>query len=198
LERFETLQKIETSALAFRIFAGNYRRKVEDVEMPQENHMHWHIRSTLQPGDIGYITYLHGTLYAKEYGWDHTFEGYVAKSLAEFASSFDAREDCLWIAESDGQIVGSIGIVGESSSKAQLRWFLVHPTMRGCGLGRDLLDRALQFCRDRDLKSVFLWTVSDLKVAAHMYESTGFRKSEQKTHKIWGKTITEERYDLSL
>ncbi len=166
--------------------------------MPQENRRHWVIRSNLQPGDIGYVIYLHGTLYRKEYGWDYTFEGYVAESLAEFVLSFDARKDCLWIAEMDGQIVGSIGIVGESSSQAQLRWFLVHPTMRGRGVGRDLLDKALQFCRERGLESVFLWTVSDLKVAAHLYEWAGFHKTEQKTHQIWGKTLTEERYDLSL
>lgn len=166
--------------------------------MPQENRRHWVIRSNLQPGDIGYVIYLHGTLYRKEYGWDYTFEGYVAEGLGEFVLSFDARKDCLWIAEMDGQIVGSIGIVGESSSQAQLRWFLVHPTMRGRGVGRDLLDKALQFCRERGLESVFLWTVSDLKVAAHLYESAGFHKTEQKTHQIWGKTLTEERYDLSL
>ena len=198
MERSGTVQKIETTTLALSILTGTKSEEVEDIEIPQENRRHWRIRSNLQPGDIGYITYLHGTLYAKEYGWDHTFEGYVAKSLAEFALSFDAREECLWIAEMDGQIVGSIGIVGESSSEAQLRWLLVHPTMRGRGLGRYLLDTALQFCRDRGLKSVFLWTVSDLKVAAHMYQSTGFHRTEQKTHQIWGKTLTEERYDLSL
>lgn len=166
--------------------------------MSQENRKRWHIRSNLQPGDIGYVVYLHGTSYAREYGWDYTFEGYVAESLANFALSFDAREDCLWIAEMDGKIVGSIGIVGESNSEAQLRWFLVHPAMRGRGLGQDLLDKALQFCRDRGLKSVFLWTVSDLTVASHLYESTGFHRTEQRTHQIWGKTLTEERYDLSL
>jgi hypothetical protein len=45
------------------------------------------IRTTLRPGDIGYVTYLHGTLYAAEYGWDHTFEAYVAGPLAEFAKA---------------------------------------------------------------------------------------------------------------
>lgn len=166
--------------------------------MSQKEPRSWHTRSNLQPGDIGYITYLHATLYAKEYGWDYTFEGYVAESLARFALSFDAHKDRLWVAEMDGQIVGSIGVVSESNSEAQLRWFLVHPAMRGRGLGRDLLDNALQFCRDCGLKSVFLWTVSDLKAAAHLYQSTGFHRTEQKTHQIWGKTLTEERYDLYL
>lgn len=168
------------------------------MDMPEENQEHWHLRSALRPGDLGYLIYLHGILYAKEYGWDYMFEGYVAESLARFALSSDTRRDRLWIAEMDGQIVGSIGVVGESDSEAQLRWFLVHPAQRGRGLGRCLLNKAIRFCRDREFKSVSLWTVSDLKVAAHLYQSVGFRKTEEKTHRIWGKTLTEERYDLTL
>lgn len=104
----------------------------------------------------------------------------------------------MWIAELGGQIVGSVGIVGDSSSEAQLRWFLVHPTQRGRGLGRILLNKAARFCRDHEFKSVYLWTVSDLKAAAHLYQLAGFRKTEEKTHQLWGKTLTEERYDLAL
>jgi len=164
----------------------------------QENHKAWHIRSSLRPGDLGYLTYLHGVLYAKDYEWDYTFEAYVAESLARFALCFDARKDGMWIAELDGQIVGSVGIVGDSNSEAQLRWFLVHPTQRGHGLGRILLNKAIRFCRDHGFKSVFLWTVSDLKAAAHLYQLAGFRKTEEKRHQVWGKTLTEERYDLAL
>jgi len=172
--------------------------RVQVMKTPQGSQKQIQIRSILQPGDIGYVTYLHGILYAEEYGWDHTFEGYVAAGLAQFAQSFDPHKDCLWIAEMDGRIVGSISIVGQPDSEAQLRWFLVHPACRGRGLGRTLLHEALQFCRDRGFKSVFLWTVSDLKASAHLYQSVGFRKTEQKTHQIWGRTLTEERYDLSI
>ncbi len=168
------------------------------MEKTRETRKNWRIRSRLRPGDIGHVIYLHGVLYAKEHGWDCTFESYVAESLARFALSYDGRKDCLWIAEMDGEIVGSIGIVGESNSEAQLRWFLVHPAMRDRGLGRDLLDRAIRFCRRREFKSVFLWTVSDLKSAAHLYHSAGFHKTQEKTHRIWGKTLTEERYDRTL
>lgn len=50
------------------------------------------IRTDLKPGDIGYLTYLHGVLYASEYGWDNTFEAYVAGPLAEFAKAHSNRE----------------------------------------------------------------------------------------------------------
>jgi N-acetylglutamate synthase-like GNAT family acetyltransferase len=164
----------------------------------QEQHAPIAIRCDVKPGDIGYITHLHGILYAKEYGLDCTFEGYVAESLARFALSFDARKNRLWLAERDGRIVGSIGIVGLTTSEAQLRWFLVHPTCRGGGLGYSLLKAALQFCRDHEFTSVFLWTFSELQAAAHLYRAVGFQKTEQKRHVIWGHLLTEERYDLPL
>src|SRR5882724_925971 len=107
------------------------------------------LRTTISPGDIGYIIYLHGILYAQEYDLDHTFEGYVAAGLGEFAKSYDERKDRLWLAETEERIVGSIAITGLPDHSAQLRWFLVHPEARGNGLGRELLAEALQFCRDR-------------------------------------------------
>src|SRR5258705_12616014 len=100
------------------------------------------IRTNIQPGDIGYIIHLHGNLYAREYNLDHTFEGYVASGMGEFAKSFDELKDCLWLAEDGGGIVGSIAIAGQSYRSAQLRWFLVAPQARGCGLGGRLLRAA--------------------------------------------------------
>jgi GNAT superfamily N-acetyltransferase len=137
-------------------------------------------------------------LYAEEYQYDTTFDGYVAVSMGEFAKSYDPDKDRLWVAEMEGRIVGSIAIVGKPNRQAQLRWFLVHPIARGCGLGRRLLNGALQFCRDRGFTSVCLWTVSDLDTAIHLYRSVGFEKIEQKTHRIWGHMLTEEQYELSL
>ena len=77
-------------------------------------------------------------------------------------------------------------------------WFLVHPVARGQGLGRKLIDGALVFCRQREFKSVFLWTASELTTAAHLYKEAGFRLTEEKTHEIWGALRTEQRYDLSM
>jgi len=158
----------------------------------------WKIRHYLKPGDIGYLTYLHGISYAKECGYDQTFEAYVANGLAEFVQSFSPDKDRIWLAELNNQIIGSIAIVGNSKLEAQLRWFLVHPDCRGLGLGRELINEALLFCKEHKYKTIFLWTTSELNVARHLYTSVGFRKTKEKTHKIWGKKVTEERYDLHL
>jgi N-acetylglutamate synthase-like GNAT family acetyltransferase len=155
------------------------------------------IRNQLKPGDIGYLTYLHGILYANELGWDYTFEAYVAGPLAVFATAYNDRER-IWIVEKDGQIAGSIAIVEASEREAQLRWLLLTPDLRGYGLGRLLVEQALEFCKEQGYSSVFLWTVSLLTVATKLYQSVDFHLTEQKTNTIWGAELTEQRYDLEL
>jgi N-acetylglutamate synthase-like GNAT family acetyltransferase len=155
------------------------------------------IRHQIKPGDIGYIIYLHGHLYDKEYGYDSSFEAYVAKYLTEFASSIKDREN-IWIIEKDNEIVGSMAIVEHTNSEAQLRWLLLHPDLRGQGLGKQLTDDAITFCRSKGYSSIFLWTEDLLEPAAKLYKSKGFQLTEEKTHKIWGAELTEQRYELKL
>jgi len=152
----------------------------------------------LAPGDVGRVTALHGELYAREYGWDLDFEAYVAEGIARFVLDHDPARDRFWIAERAGELVGSIAISGQAAPDAQLRWFVVHPGARRGGLGRRLLDEALDFCRARPFRSVFLWTVADLTAAARLYRAAGFRVAEEHTHRRWGRTVTEQRYELSL
>lgn len=156
------------------------------------------IRRHWQPGDMGYITYLHGHLYGREHGWDHTFDAYVAEPLARFALAYRPDREGIWIVEQGGRIVGSIAIVAASQEQAQLRWFLLHPDLRGQGWGGRLIDEALAFCRERGYRSVFLWTVDALPTAAHLYRRAGFRVTEEKRSEVWGAVVNEQRYELAL
>jgi N-acetylglutamate synthase-like GNAT family acetyltransferase len=155
------------------------------------------IRHHLRPGDIGAIIHQHGILYAEEYGFDHTFEPYVAVPLSEFVQA-QGDWDRIWIAERGEQMVGTIAIVSVSDQVAQLRWFLVHPDARGIGLGKRLVQDAVDFSRACRYQSVFLWTVNILPVATHLYRSVGFQKTEETAHRMWGVDLIEERYDLIL
>jgi GNAT superfamily N-acetyltransferase len=155
------------------------------------------VRSELKPGDIGSIVRFHGITYAREYGFDHTFEAYVAGPLAECARSGSPRER-IWIAELGERLVGCIAIVAHSPRVAQLRWFLVDPSARGVGLGTRLLDEAVAFCRSAGYDSIILWTVDTLEVAAHLYRSAGFSKVEERPGRQWGVDVVEERYEMNL
>lgn len=155
------------------------------------------IRHDLRPGDLGRVVLQHGELYAREYGFDHRFEAYVAETLAEFALGFRPDRDRLWLAELDGELVGSVGILGREDGWAQLRWFLVHPSARGRGLGTRLVRECLDFCCAAGCRAVFLWTVDPLVEAARIYERAGFRLTEEKPPaQLWGQTLREQRYDL--
>ena len=171
---------------------------VKDHKISSNSLEKWKIRCIIKPGDIGYLIYLHGVVYAKEYGYDQTFEAYVAKGLAEFIQSFSPDNDGFWLAEVNDQIIGSIAIEKHSEKKAQLHWFFVHPDYRGFGLGKELMSEAIQFCKKCKYRTIFLWTTSELEVASHLYTHFGFKKTEEKAHKIWGKNLVEERYELNL
>ena len=158
------------------------------------------IRHEMRPGDLGRILYLHGTLYAAEYGWDHTFEADVVGPLAAFALRQDPKER-IWLVETEHRVNGCIAIVGSAESDgsaAQLRWFLLHPRLRGQGLGRNLLGQALEFARRVGYRSVHLSTARDLVTAAALYREAGFQLTEEVTHPLWGQLVCEQRYDLVL
>ena len=151
-----------------------------------------------KPGDIGHIIYRHGVLYAREYGFDETFDLYVGRPLIAFAESFDPDKENLWMAEKETEILGSMAIVNAGGGMAQLRWLLVEPPARGLGIGRSLVDRGVAFCREKAYKSIFLWTIDYLEAAKKIYTGAGFKKTDSKTSQIWGQTLTEERWDLTL
>jgi GNAT superfamily N-acetyltransferase len=155
------------------------------------------IRNRLQPGDTGSIVHLHGYLYAKEYGFDCSFEPYVAKPLSDFVLRRNEREK-IWVVEKNGRISGSIAIVEHSKTTAQIRWLILHPDLRGYGLGRKLVQGAVSFGRKSGYSRIFLWTIDFLDAARRIYESEGFVLTDEKKHKIWGISLTEQRYERSL
>ncbi len=155
------------------------------------------IRHNIKPGDIGYITYMHGWIYRMEYGYSTAFESYVAQTFCEFLSNYKAGYDRLWIGEHNEKIVGSIGIVGHKD-KAQLRWFLLDPNYRGIGLGKKLLQTAVNFSKETNYKSIYLDTTSDLDKALGMYQKMGFTKVFEKENHSWKDDLLELRLSMDL
>jgi GNAT superfamily N-acetyltransferase len=156
------------------------------------------IRTDLRPGDIGYITYLHGVLYAKEYDYGISFEGYVAAGFQEFYRQYDAEKDRVWICEHNSKIVGFLLLMHRPESTAQLRYFLLLPEYRGIGLGKKLMRMYMEFLNDKKYKHSYLWTTHELYSAASLYKREGFTLTEEKESLAFGKPLKEQRYDIFL
>lgn len=156
------------------------------------------LRCDLRPGDVGEMIRLHGMLYKRECGYDTAFEGYVCHTFADFITRYDPAKDRFWLAQRGGQMVGSIAVVSHTPEKAQLRWFLLLPEMRGRGLGKRMLQSAMDFCREQHYRTVFLETTDDQQKAIRMYEQAGFRQTDARDAYAWGVRHRELTFTAEL
>ena len=151
-----------------------------------------------QPGDMGWIIHRHGALYAEEYGLDANFEALVARIAAAFIENFDARKERCWIAERDGEIVGSVLIVKDSEEIAKLRLLYVEPKARRLGIGRRLVEECVGFARRTGYSKIMLWTNDVLVSARRIYEAVGFCLVREEPHHSFGRDLVGQYWELQL
>jgi DNA-binding MarR family transcriptional regulator/GNAT superfamily N-acetyltransferase len=149
-------------------------------------------------GDFGWIVKRHAELYGQEYGWIAPFEGVCAQIVADFVNKFDRKRERCWIAEMNGENVGSIMLAKETDSVARIRLLLVDPKARGLGLGARLTDESIRFARRAGYKKMTLWTHSVLTAARHIYQKAGFKLMRTERHRSWGRPVVSEHWDLEL
>jgi DNA-binding MarR family transcriptional regulator/GNAT superfamily N-acetyltransferase len=152
----------------------------------------------LQTGDIGWIIRRQGMLYAQEYGWDETFEALVAEIAAAFVKTCNPKKERAWIAEREGEIVGSVFLVRQSDAIAKLRLLYVEPSARGLGIGRRLVEECIQFARAKGYKTLTLWTNDVLVSARRIYQAAGFTLTKEERHHSFGKDLVGQNWDLAL
>ncbi|MCA9835158.1 MAG: bifunctional helix-turn-helix transcriptional regulator/GNAT family N-acetyltransferase [Thermomicrobiales bacterium] len=196
----------EISALLAGLSGNDQRRLTSalataaEILDPQNDSTSAFVVRAHRPGDMGWIVSKHGSMYAEEFGWDATFEAVVARIVADFIDHFDSTCEHCWIAERDGQNIGSIALVKhpEREGVAKLRLLLVDPSARGLGLGKYLVNECLRFARHSGYRVVTLWTYSMLDTAIHLYQAAGFRLVDESPEHVFGRDLIEQTWELVL
>ncbi|MGG4166481.1 helix-turn-helix domain-containing GNAT family N-acetyltransferase [Rossellomorea vietnamensis] len=151
-----------------------------------------------EPGDMGWITHRHGVIYAEEYGWDERFEALVAQIVSDFLRNYNPKKERCWIAEMDGEIVGSVFVTQDNEKVARLRLLMVEPKARGLGLGTRLVEECIRFSKRNGYEKLVLWTNSVLEAARHSYKKLGFELVEEEKHHSFGHELVGETWEKSL
>ncbi|MDK3019448.1 GNAT family N-acetyltransferase [Pseudodonghicola flavimaris] len=151
-----------------------------------------------RPEDAPWLVERHQTLYARDEGFDESFGPLVAEILQGFIADHDPGREAGWIAEAEGQRLGSIFCVDAGDRVAKLRLFLLVPEARGLGLGKRLLSTCMDYARATGYREMVLWTHESHRAACALYAAAGWVLEESKPVHSFGVDLVEQSWRIVL
>ncbi|MCG6883640.1 MAG: GNAT family N-acetyltransferase [Silicimonas sp.] len=153
----------------------------------------------LEIGDTGWLVQRHAELYARDEGFDITFEAMVAEILANYIRTRDPARERAFIAVEGDRRLGSIFCTRTEERRfAKLRMFLLEPEARGIGLGQRLLDACIGYARAVGYSRMKLWTHESHRAACALYAKNGFVCAGSEATHSFGVDVVEQTWELDL
>lgn len=151
----------------------------------------------IEHGDTGWLIQRHGELYARDEGFDLSFEALVAETLADFLRRRDPSRERAFIACHGTQRLGSVFCVaGGAPGVAKLRLFLLEPAARGQGLGHRMLTSCTDFARAVGYRKMVLWTHESHRAACALYAKHGFHLRDSRSVHSFGQNLVEQSWEI--
>ena len=148
--------------------------------------------------DADWLVARHGSLYARDEGFDDSFPALVREIVEAFLAGHDPAREAGWILWHEARRIGSVFVVEEAPGVAKLRLVLLEPEARGQGLGRQLLEHAMGFARAAGYRTMRLWTHESHRAAGRMYARAGFRLVGQEARQSFGQAVVAQFWERDL
>jgi GNAT superfamily N-acetyltransferase len=116
------------------------------------------------------------SILTKEYPFDKN--AYSDSDLARIDEVYGGEKDSFLVIEDGGYIVGTVGIKEDSKESALLRRLFVDLKHRKKGYGTELLNRAIDFCKDKGYKRIAFRCTDRMKDAMNLCIGKGFKEIE--------------------
>lgn len=114
--------------------------------------------------------------YAAALPIDLCFQGFEAE-LAAIVTQYGPPEGGLLLVVSEvGEALGCVGIRKHKPQIAELKRMYLRPEYQGRGIGKALLQQAIQLARNLKYREIWLDTLASMQPAIHTYEAAGFRE----------------------
>lgn len=152
----------------------------------------------LEIGDAGWLIEQHGILYARDEGFDSSFEAEVAEILANYILTRNPARERGWIAEQSGKRLGSIFCVDAGDDVAKLRLLLLVPEARGLGIGDWMVRTCLAYAKSKGYRAMRLWTHDSHRAACALYEKHGFRLTAAKPVHSYSQDLIEQTWEIAF
>jgi DNA-binding MarR family transcriptional regulator/GNAT superfamily N-acetyltransferase len=149
-------------------------------------------------GDYGFLVQRQAQLFANGHGWDHRFEGLLARTVAAFSEEHDPRRETCMIAEQQGTVAGSALITQQAADTAMVQMLYVEPDVQRLGIGTHLMNECVSFARRAGYAKLSVTTEGTLLDARRLFEHAGFTRMSAEPAQRFGRKLVLERWTRNL